>query len=157
MTNLQLPDFSECYTFRAFTKKARKANLKWWQSSNSIRGLSLILYLGYTDYRTLKMNELHYTQSSGKGYKVELHPRNTFPQMLYALKFAPGFDTSIRIKPFAATLLGQPYNDCSNKRFVEFNSSQLDDYEYSRHFCRSSCIQSAFVSNCGCISVDFHA
>ena len=153
----QLPDLSDCYTFRALVKY--KASEEWWKHDNAIRGLSVILYLGYdsSDYTNFNMNELDYRQSSGRGYKVEIHARKTFPMMPYALKFPPGVETSVRIKPFATTLLGPPYRDCTNQEYVDFNGSDTDFYVYSRHFCRSLCIQESFVRKCGCISVDIHA
>ena len=151
-----LPGFSECYTFRAKSIGKEKPEENWWQKDDEVRGLSLILYMN-TTYSPMPMKRIHYTQSHGRGYKIQIHPRRSIPDMAYALRFSLGFETSIRFNPFVTQFLGPPYRDCSTEEKVKFNGYNIHDYSYSRHFCRASCFQSAFVTACGCLSVEFYA
>ncbi len=152
----QTPEDAECHTFRA-PKLENRSSHEWWHKDGGIRGLSLILYLGSNFYTPLELFPLHFTNSNGKGYKVDIHPVKTQPKMTTALKFAPGKATSLQLYPHVRTLLGHPYVPCTTQKYSKVNEQFIQDYLYTRRLCSSHWYQSQYISKCGCLNVNIIA
>ncbi len=86
-----------------------------------------------------------------------MHAPGTLPQMRSALNYPAGHETSLRLEALARTRLGEPFSQCTDRTFLDFQGESVGEYIYSPSLCENVCHQSQIVRNCSCIDVGVQA
>ncbi|XP_076442529.1 FMRFamide-activated amiloride-sensitive sodium channel-like [Babylonia areolata] len=131
-------------------KKRRRRKRLIVHSTGPEHGLSVVMFLdnnfpplGSYGVYTLDTNILH-----SAGARVMVHAPDTLPlPVQHGQDVAPGFSTSVAIKPLLHARLPRPYGNCSGTQLRGF-----DNFTSTYSTCIAVCKQEVIVRRCGCRS-----
>ncbi|KAJ8031711.1 Acid-sensing ion channel 4-A [Holothuria leucospilota] len=127
-----LTDFGVCYTFNGNIDKPRTVS-----SPGSSYGLRLRIDIQQELYS--------FSEFSGAGLKVLVHPSNELPLVkMQGFSVPPGFQTEISMKYIEITNLPHPYKPYCNDIPLKYSGV------YTADLCRYECEVDRIIKECGC-------